>query len=91
MGEWIKEEEVVGGERADFVAVEAGEVELMEWEEWCSSSNVWMVGDEQMSWGTSWWPCWDIEFMGEAYDDLYSDVVWDDDIWDLKGIKEVPN
>lgn len=87
----IEEEEVVVGERRDYLDVEAGEIGLMEWEEWCSSSNGWMVGDEQMSWGTFWCPCWDIEFMGEAYDDLYNDVVWDDDIWDLKGIKEIPN
>ncbi|KAF3646570.1 putative CLAVATA3/ESR (CLE)-related protein 27-like isoform X1 [Capsicum annuum] len=59
--------------------------------EWlCSWSNV-NVLDEQMSWGTCWSPNWDMEFLGEAYINLYNDVLWDDDIWDLKSIKEVPS
>ncbi|CAL5419172.1 unnamed protein product [Camellia sinensis] len=53
--------------------------------------QLWSVADEQMSWGSFWCPSWDMECLGEAYNALYSDVVWDDDIWDLKGIKEVPN
>ncbi|KAJ8570151.1 hypothetical protein K7X08_006728 [Anisodus acutangulus] len=52
----------------------------------------WNMVDEQMSWGTCWSPIWDIEFMGEAYvNNLYNDVLWDDDVWDLKAIKEVPS
>lgn len=71
------------------------EVELMgecdNWiNEWlCSWSNDNVV-DEQMSWGTCWSPVWDMEFL-EAYINLYNDVLWDDDIWDLKAIKEVPS
>ncbi|KAL7001159.1 hypothetical protein U1Q18_002313 [Sarracenia purpurea var. burkii] len=52
---------------------------------------LWSAADEQMSWGSFWCPSWDIEYLGEAYNALYSDVVWEDDVWDLKGIKEVPN
>lgn len=63
------------------------------WEEeeaWlCRSSGV--VVDEQMSWGLLWFPCWDMEFMGDAYNQLYSDVVWEDDIWNLKSITQIPN
>ncbi|KAK9277212.1 hypothetical protein L1049_006751 [Liquidambar formosana] len=59
-----------------------------EWEEWPWSSG--MV-DEQMSWGSCWLPHWGVEFMGDAYNVLYGDVAWDDDIWDLKGVKEIPN
>lgn len=85
-----KDEVMVVEERRDIKAV-AQEI-LMDWEEWsCCSSSMWMVGDEQMSWGTCWCPFWDMELMGEAYNDLYSDVVWDEDIWDLKAIKEIPN
>lgn len=73
------------------------EVELMgecdNWiNEWlCSWSNDNVVVDEQMSWGTCWSPVWDMEFLGEAYINLYNDVLWDDDVWDLKAIKEVPS
>ncbi|XP_054808180.1 uncharacterized protein LOC129310384 [Prosopis cineraria] len=46
--------------------------------------------DEQMSWGSVWFPFWDMDFSGKAFvADLYGDVVWDDDIWNLKG--EIPN
>ncbi|XP_028768604.1 uncharacterized protein LOC114726198 [Neltuma alba] len=45
--------------------------------------------DEQMSWGSVWFPFWDTDFSGEAFGALYGDVDWDDDIWDLK--KEIPN
>ncbi|KAF7827815.1 uncharacterized protein G2W53_018979 [Senna tora] len=55
------------------------------WEElyssWAWQSN---VVDEQMSWGSVWLPVWDLDIVGEAFDALYSDVVWDDDIWDLR-------
>ncbi|KAJ8548304.1 hypothetical protein K7X08_030773 [Anisodus acutangulus] len=55
--------------------------------EWLCS---WNMVDEQMSWGTCWSPIWDMELLGEAYVNLYKDVLWDDDVWDLKAIKEVP-
>ncbi|KAI4357816.1 hypothetical protein L6164_001740 [Bauhinia variegata] len=45
--------------------------------------------DEQMSWGSLWCPVWDLDFNAEAFGTLYSDVLWDDDIWNLK--KEIPN
>ncbi|PSR88279.1 Mucin-3A like [Actinidia chinensis var. chinensis] len=64
------------------------EAVVVYWEEW---PGWWSGVDEQMSWGTFWCPSWDIEYLGEAYNALYSDVVWDDDIWHLKEIKDVPN
>ncbi|CAN4121851.1 unnamed protein product [Withania somnifera] len=72
------------------------EVELMDecgnWtNEWLCSWNNDNIVDEQMSWGTCWSPVWDMEFLGEAYINLYNDVLWDDDVWDLKAIKEVPS
>lgn len=53
----------------------------------------WLSGavDEQMSWGSFWMPFWDVEFMGEAYNMLFGDVIWDDDIWGIRGIEEVPD
>ena len=45
---------------------------------------------EQLSWGTCWSPFWDINLMGEASHAFFSDVAWDDDIWDLKDIKDSP-
>ncbi|CAI9785383.1 unnamed protein product [Fraxinus pennsylvanica] len=56
--------------------------EMMEWDEW---GSLWSEVDEQMSWATCWCPFWDMELIGDAYNELYSDVLWDDDIWDLKG------
>lgn len=48
----------------------------------------WLIGglDEVMSWGSVWLPFWDVEFISQNYDALFSDVVWDDDIWNLKSI-----
>ncbi|KAK3009075.1 hypothetical protein RJ639_013632 [Escallonia herrerae] len=81
-----------GGEESDgregvvAAAAEEDETVMLDLEEW-----PWLrwkgVVDEQMSWGTLWCPFWDIDFLGEAYD---ADVVWDDDIWGLKGITEIP-
>ncbi|CAK9149329.1 unnamed protein product [Ilex paraguariensis] len=92
-----EEEVVVVEERKDGGECVRGPVEenpemVVEWEEWqCWWSS---AVDELMSWGAVWCPFWDVvEFMGEdceAYDALYSDVVWDYDVWDLKGINEVP-
>ncbi|XP_057963396.1 uncharacterized protein LOC131154570 [Malania oleifera] len=42
--------------------------------------------EEQMWWRSSWSPFWDVELMGEAnHSALFSDVVWDMDIWNLNG------
>ncbi|KAK7390864.1 hypothetical protein VNO78_19017 [Psophocarpus tetragonolobus] len=60
-----------------------------QWEE-----NIpWMgcVVDEQMSWGSTWFPAWDMDFLGdEAFTALYNDVVWDDDIWNLNNQIPIP-
>lgn len=59
------------------------------WEEYMP----WLGGvvDEQMSWGSTWFPGWDMDFMGEAFNNaLYNDVVWDDDIWNLKNQIPIP-
>ncbi|GAU14832.1 hypothetical protein TSUD_50440 [Trifolium subterraneum] len=52
----------------------------------------WLGGvvDEQMSWGSTWFPGWDMDFMGESFNSLYSDVVWEDDIWNLKNEIPIP-
>ncbi|KAJ6718765.1 hypothetical protein OIU79_006602 [Salix purpurea] len=47
--------------------------------------------DEQMSWGSVWLPFCDVDYMGEACQEMFSDVVWEDDIWNLKGIDKIPN
>ncbi|XP_050224847.1 uncharacterized protein LOC126674448 [Mercurialis annua] len=44
--------------------------------------------DEQMSWGSTWLPFWDVEYMGEACREMFSDVVWGYDIWNFD---EIPN
>ncbi|KAL9678788.1 hypothetical protein QQ045_016639 [Rhodiola kirilowii] len=38
--------------------------------------------DEQMSWSMVWLPSWDAE--------VFADVGWEDDIWGLKSIHEIP-
>jgi hypothetical protein len=55
------------------------------WEEYMP----WLGGvvDEQMSWGSTWFPGWDMDFIGEAFN---NDVVWDDDIWNLKNQIPIP-
>lgn len=67
---------------------------LTHWEEYYYNGNwPWTCGfvDEQMSWGSVWLPIWDMDFMGEAFDALYSDVVWDDDIWNLRNQIPIPS
>ncbi|XVE84846.1 hypothetical protein DITRI_Ditri17bG0045400 [Diplodiscus trichospermus] len=61
---------------------------LLEWEEWPWLSG---VADEQMSWGLVWSPFWDVDFVDKAYGVLFNDVAWDDDIWNLKTVMEIPN
>ncbi|OAY47294.1 uncharacterized protein LOC110618076 [Manihot esculenta] len=48
----------------------------------------WLGGvvDEQMSWGSIWLPFWDVQYMGEACTEMFSDVVWDYDLWNLRSI-----
>ncbi|OIV90928.1 hypothetical protein TanjilG_16888 [Lupinus angustifolius] len=81
----VKVEERIEGTRE----VEQGVVDNVmgwNWEEYMP----WMGGvvDEQMSWGSTWFPWWDMDFNGEAFSSLYCDAVWDDDIWNLN--KEIP-
>lgn len=74
-------------------AAMAAESDLVGWDDE-ESWWPWLSGlvDEQMSWGSFWLPFWDVEFMqGEAYNMFVGDVIWDDDIWGIRGIKEVPN
>ncbi|KAM7276728.1 hypothetical protein ACFE04_018594 [Oxalis oulophora] len=54
----------------------------------------WLKGDvdEQMWWGSVWLPTWDVEYMSEASSNaLFSDDVGDDDIWNLKNVREIPD
>ncbi|XP_054801030.1 uncharacterized protein LOC129305118 [Prosopis cineraria] len=64
------------------------EENVLGWPSWDDDHDYWpWIGDfvdEQMSWGSVWIP-----FLDEAFGALYGDVVWDDDIWNLK--KEIPN
>ncbi|KAJ4847931.1 hypothetical protein Tsubulata_031374 [Turnera subulata] len=76
----------VGGEISTAVMSQENLVGLED--QWPS----WSVVDEQMSWGSIWLPIWDVEYMGEAsHSEMFSDVAWDDDIWNLKGINTIPN
>ncbi|GKV26933.1 hypothetical protein SLEP1_g36146 [Rubroshorea leprosula] len=55
---------------------------------WWEECWPWMNGmaDEQMWWGYVWSPFWDFDFVDKAYDNPHQlgDIVWDDDIWNLK-------
>ncbi|XWS22501.1 hypothetical protein CRYUN_Cryun29cG0041200 [Craigia yunnanensis] len=82
----VEAKEVDGKKNGGEVAVFTLET-LFGWEEW-----PWLRGaaDEQMSWGSIWSPFWDVDFVDKAYGALFSDVAWDDDIWNLKTIMEIP-
>ena len=85
----IEEEEKEGGRDFGFVGSGVADNNLIgvNWEDdwrWLLGSVV----DEQMSWASVWSPVWDMDLMGDAFSSLYNDVVWDDDIWNLK--KEIP-
>ncbi|KAJ1436217.1 hypothetical protein SESBI_04243 [Sesbania bispinosa] len=64
---------------------------VMGWN-WDEYMSPWLGGvvDEQMSWGSTWFPGWDMDFMGDAFTALYNDVVWDDDIWNLNNQIPIP-
>lgn len=83
----VEEEAENGVESAPAVAAAVVE-ESLGWEEWPLLTRE--VVDEEMSWGYFSLPIWGVEFMAEAYGSLFSDVVWDDDIWNLKSIREIP-
>lgn len=63
---------------------------LTHWEE-CRNNWPWLGGglDEQMSWSSLWLPVWDMDLMGDAFG--YNDVVWDDDIWNLRTQIPIPS
>ncbi|KAG4984561.1 hypothetical protein AAZX31_10G260400 [Glycine max] len=66
---------------------------LMGWN-WEENMNMPLVGgvvDEQMSWGSTWFPGWDMDLLGgDAFTALYNDVLWDDDIWNLNNQIPIP-
>lgn len=93
LGKGEEETKKDGGDQLGLVVAAADDQNVvMGWEENYWS---WMTGgvvvDEQMSWGSIWLPSWDMEFMGEGYNGLFSEVLCDDDIWGIRGIKESPN
>lgn len=61
---------------------------------WNWEENMPLVGgvvDEQMSWGSTWFPGWDMDLLGgDAFTALYNDVLWDDDIWNLNNQIPIP-
>ncbi|XVE75193.1 hypothetical protein DITRI_Ditri12bG0076100 [Diplodiscus trichospermus] len=83
----VEAKEIDGNKNGGDLAVFTLE-NLLGWEEWR-----WLIGgaDEQMSWASVWSPFWDVDFVDKAYSTLFSDVAWDDDIWNLKTIMEIPS
>ena len=65
------EETKEGVER--LFAVEEAEAEVLRW------NGV----DEEMEWASCWFPFWEGQAPGDAYEALYGDV-WDYDIWGLR-------
>nr|DAD34702.1 TPA_asm: hypothetical protein HUJ06_005342 [Nelumbo nucifera] len=62
---------------------------VMGWdEEWPWFSN---LVEEQTLWGWFWFPSWDTECMADGSYVTDNEVLWDDDIWQLKDIKEIPS
>lgn len=74
-------EKVLDERKEDIPSAE----EMAEW------GSLWSGVDEEMPWATSWIPFWEVEATGDAYDALYGDVLWDYDIWNLKGTANAPN
>ncbi|CAK7326578.1 unnamed protein product [Dovyalis caffra] len=85
--------EKVEEERKNITGGESSEAVMENLQSWVDQWP-WFRGstvDEQMSWGSIWLPFWDLDYMGDACTEMFSDVVWDDDIWNLKGIDKIPN
>ncbi|KAG8500639.1 hypothetical protein CXB51_004184 [Gossypium anomalum] len=69
-----------------------GEVAVENWCGW-EERAWWLRGgamDELMPWGCFWSPFWGVDYVDFAYTEIFSDVAWDDDIWNLKTIVEIP-
>ncbi|KAE8686897.1 Ribulose bisphosphate carboxylase small chain 1A [Hibiscus syriacus] len=75
--------------KSDINGNGGGEVAL----ENCCEELEWSSGggavDELMPWGCFWSPFWDVDYVDLASGEFFSDV-WDDDIWNLKTIVEIP-
>lgn len=68
------------------MGTEGNENAIMGWDNDWEENWVWPCSwlDDPMSFGSIWLPFWDMDFMGDPFTALYNDVVWDDDIWNLK-------
>lgn len=78
-----EEQEHIGSKLRDsLVGEKEPDWALTHWNEhsydWLWLGSV--VDYEQMSWGS----VWEMGLMGETFNKLYGDVVWDDDIWNLR-------
>ena len=57
-----------------------------DWRAWWKPE---VLVDEQMSWGSVWFSFWEQE-NDNSHAMFYNDVLEEDDIWDLRSIKQVP-
>nr|VDC87948.1 unnamed protein product [Brassica rapa] len=78
--EEMKEEETDLSLATAAMAVAVAAAVAEEEKLWCSGVV------EEMTWSNVWLPFWDVEFVGRNYSLLFSDVAWDDDIWNLKNL-----
>nr|DAD31785.1 TPA_asm: hypothetical protein HUJ06_010636 [Nelumbo nucifera] len=86
VGEDVKR--VVGDSVFTTVPENATMEGVMGWDEewpWFSS-----LVEEQTLWGWFWFPDWDTGCMADGSYVAENEVLWDDDIWQLKDIKEIP-
>ncbi|CAK9164705.1 unnamed protein product [Ilex paraguariensis] len=58
---------------------------LNSWDEWPCP---WTYDEEQMRLAPIWYPYMDVELSQLHAEN--EEIVWDDDVWDLKDIKEIP-
>ncbi|XP_042492402.1 uncharacterized protein LOC122071971 [Macadamia integrifolia] len=62
---------------------------LLESEDWPRLSS--LLDEQQMLWGLLWFPCLDKKYSSMNGLCGLEEILWEDDLWNLKSIKQIPN
>ncbi|KAJ4960917.1 hypothetical protein NE237_020827 [Protea cynaroides] len=61
-------------------------LEREDWPKFCTDDLL----EEKMLWGSLWFPCSEERYSSMDGLCLLDEIIWEDDLWNLKAIKEIP-